>query len=1068
MSPTEPRRLGRYRDRTRRYGIIAAIALAVALAAVFVTVALLSEPAPETGDELADGENIEVLTLSADAGEQGEDMLIQLADEDDPSKLDGEITAERFEPVDERTRRVDAPAAWLFLEDQRTVRITANTGTLVIPPGQRRPRSGVLEGDVLVRLYDPGAPTDPGGRPDLDRAEPALTATFDRPVSFDLELARLSTPGRVDVTTDAITFAASDLFAVLNEARERIEFLEFKRGHRLVLEPSAGRRDADTRRDDPATDDPRRPAPQAAPRTAPGTAGVGPGSEPDPAARDAPKIDRYRIVALDDVALDRGPLGLEADAMTAWIRLIDNRLVLDRDASADAPAPSPSAPAPPAARTNAGPEADRGVGANAGADGAASIGPTGTPRASAAEQDRIVFEWTGPLTVEPLDADTARLAEDDLAARFTARKRKTTDTDTAAGRVVFRDRSSGATGRAAEVEYAFNRALVTLADPAGRVELESPGAGRLADAERVEIALEAGTVDVASGGALFDRDDDPAAGARRSLRWAERARFTFELEDGLISDRLRTARLLGSVRGVAGDASLAGSSLHARFEPLSGPGPGATPDAEDTARALSVVDVRRAEARQGSAGGGADAGSLTADALRVIFHPDADRAAPEPARVIAAGDVVATQPGGGTVRAQTLDADLDRGPGDALRLATAVAEGGVIFDDAAGATGAAPFLSADLVEQTARLAGPGARATRRGATIGGRLIRLAADPGTLEVDGPGNFAQGLEAERDLPPGLVTASWTRSMRYDDAEGRLNARGEVVAVNERFGLRRDRFTADRLSARLDAESDRPPQADADRGEPLGGPRRLRGAVLTGAAGAPATAETRRYFEKPGEGQGPPEPRLAELLFLESSDIIYAGGERRVTAPAPGRLVVVDRRSVREQIDAGVEPAELGPGQTLFTWQDRMTVAADAGEASFHGGVVVNHLDLRTRRPAVARAERIDATFDLTDDQGGNGPNEGGTLRTLTAEGDARLRNDRRELAASRVRYDAAAGRALATAARGTLVTYLDRSTGTVTRAKELLWDLLADRIDVLEPAPTVAPASPPPGDRQAPQE
>ena len=1042
MSPSKPSKLGRQPNRTQRNGVIAAIGLALVFAGIFVVSALFYNNGRGDGGgggpaaEGAAPDDIEVLTLRADGGEQGEDMLIQLADEDDPSKLDGEITAERFEPIDERTRRIDAPAAWLFLEDDRTIRITANTGELVIPPGERRPSAGVREGDVLFRLYDADAPVNASGRPDLDGAEPALTATFDRPVSFDLDLAQLSTPGRVLVTTETIEFAASDLFAVVNEARERIEFLEFQRGERLTLLPGSeagGGGDG---------------ASNAAERDAELAGGADAGAEPEGesgAEAVPPKIDRYRVEALDDVTLTRGPLRLESDSMLAWVRLVDNRIAFDGGGGGDEEAGD-------AADAGGVPERAVANGGGSGISGEVSGDPGGDLSGDLATDEPVVYRWSGRLTVEPLDGEPAELAEDNLTARFIADRSEESDR-----RVTFSDGASGATGRAAAVEYALDRALITLTDAGGGVELSSPDAGRLAEAGRVEVGLETGVVGVPTGGALFDklfdgRDDPADSEPSRFLRWSDRARFTFATEGGAMTDRILGAALYGTVRGESDDASLAGTSLDARFDPMS-----------DDPR-LTRVDIRAATAEQGDGGAG-KGGSIVADALRVDFDPRSSRSDPDPVRVVASGGVLARQFGGGSFRAATLDADLDRDDGDNVRIATVAAEGDVTFDDAAGASGSAGVLMADLVSERARLAGPGARATREGATVSGPVIRLAASPGALEVEGPGNFAQGLEASGDLPAGLVTATWTRGMRYEDGAGVLVARGDVEAVSERFGAQRDRFTADRLEATI--ASDATGDADAESIDTAEGATLVR-ARLTGRPGARATAEARRYFERDASGQGPPEPRLAELVFLESSRIDYADDGQRVTTPAAGRMVVVDRRSVREQIDAGAEASELGPGQTLFTWTDRMTIAAGEGEATFLGDVVVNHLDLRTRRPAIAEADRIDATFDLAGGGAGEGGdtgsgveagalpgNEGGTLRTLTARGDARLRNDRRELVASLVRYDAAAGRAVASADRGTLVTYLDRDTGTVTRARELLWDLLADRIDVLEPAPTVAP-------------
>ncbi|MEM7623591.1 MAG: hypothetical protein AAF235_10375, partial [Planctomycetota bacterium] len=159
-----------------------------ALAAVFVIAAWLALRPPPTespSDTLAE-DDIPTITLggsSVGSGESGENMRIQIADADDPTKTAGEILVARFEPITPTSRRVEEPVAWFFLEDGKTLHIRADKGRFDIPPGQREPNRGRLEGGVRIRLFDP---LPSGGRPAPDTAAPALDASTALPLDFDL------------------------------------------------------------------------------------------------------------------------------------------------------------------------------------------------------------------------------------------------------------------------------------------------------------------------------------------------------------------------------------------------------------------------------------------------------------------------------------------------------------------------------------------------------------------------------------------------------------------------------------------------------------------------------------------------------------------------------------------------------------------------------------------------------------------------------------------------------------------------------------------------------------------
>ena len=163
--------------------------IAITLALIFAGVVCwaMTRGAPTTprpsGTDFSDAPDITDV-------EKGESIVLTLADRDDPTRVAGVIEADRLDPVGSGERLLTNPRAWLYMDNNRAVRVTADRARLLMPVNET-PESGTLEGSVRVRVYESDTP----GTPPADTAQPILTATFDDPVRFERRYMRLSSAG---------------------------------------------------------------------------------------------------------------------------------------------------------------------------------------------------------------------------------------------------------------------------------------------------------------------------------------------------------------------------------------------------------------------------------------------------------------------------------------------------------------------------------------------------------------------------------------------------------------------------------------------------------------------------------------------------------------------------------------------------------------------------------------------------------------------------------------------------------------------------------------------------------
>lgn len=1023
--------------------------------------------------------------LLGDQLESGRGMVIQIADKDDPTRLSAEILADRYDPDGPTIRLVENPRAWLFGEDGSAWLIEADKGRFYIPEGEDTPREGTLTGNVLARRYepDPVNPNDQSARPDPDTATPALTATTDEPLRFNLDILNFETDGLLKINTDTIQFSGRGAFVVLNESQESIQTLRVDRGERIVYTPLAPPPPAET------TDSTEADSSNADPNTNP-NAGLGTdrtASKPAPAEPVSkiaassktvpPKIDYYKVIFSDTVRGETGPRTITADQLTVWARLIDNNLPTDPAmpiGTATARGPLEAALLSIFAiqdATEVARDSERAAAGgftspgrfDANGDLAVSLRPDAPdatePRESAAPEP-VVLTWDGPLTVEPLTEAPKQLTRGDhLALRFEANH----------GQVNIRDTAADASAEALAATYFAQRERVELEGSGGSIVMESPGAGRIRGMNAVEIELASGVVTIPTAGELFGKDHNTASAEPeyQSVTWTEEASFVFAVSDGRITDRLERAGFRGRVVGKNQDATINGDTLLSLFD---------TPPGEAPRLLQLNVEAARAEDGRGSSVGGE---GMEVHFARGTYGQDID-----PTRTILSGDAFARREGRETIRGQWIDADLARDEGGKVIVTVANARGEVEFDDGLGTRGAGETLFADVLSERATITGEGAWVQRDLTRIGGPDIRLDSATRRVEVFGPGSFdhnpspnPSAAGATENPPARTISALWTDRMAFDDNAGTVTCLGGVSAVSPSADGTTDTVTGDRLeivlTPRQDAQADTTDRnADqtagvvTDRGSDRNADR-LRYAEVFGTPESPARAESRRVAITPrpapadagDEPERPatdptPAPAIEELFRLDGEVIRFAAASSRIEVPGPGRFFMLDHRP-RAEGDAGVSGPDGRGGTTLATWEGSMEFDRSTGRAVFRDDARIANKPLGAVALSEVIAREITAAFTPAGTQASN-DTESGDLRWAIAKGDALLRmEDRREIVAETLIYSPEEGRIQALAPSGQRVEITDLMRGETTNARAIIWDLVDDRITLTSPGDIIFP-------------
>lgn len=967
-------------------GRIAAVVLALVFAGI-VWWSISSSPAPTAprpGTDFSDAPDITDV-------EKAQSIVLTLADREDPTRTAGVIEADRLDPVGNGERLLTNPRAWLYPEQNRAVRVTAERARLLMPLNET-PESGTLEGAVRVRVYESQSP----GTPPPDDAQPILTVDFDQPVRFERRYMRLSTPGAFTVDSPRVRFSGEDMTVMLNEVRRRLESLDVARHGRLEFDLAAA--------------DPSEPP---APPTTPATPTDDPAQPPPTTPARTPKIDLYETRLTTAVTASIADIQVDADRLDLFTRLTDNTLPPQAIARI-AFAASNAQPTPPADPGAIMPTPD-----DAPPPSTEDPGPTTTSEPAPATTnptDRLILTWSGPMSVRPIDTDTPEpLAHDDAAIILHADE---------AGAVRMADRSSDIRLQAARAAYFATRAHLHL-DPAESAPIRITAANNFqARPGAIRADLLAGTIDLPGRG---DARSDTAG-----IDWTNHAHLTLARDDDdRLTDRLSHATFQGSVSAGNDDAIILADELATDFD-----------QADDRAvlRAARIARGSIAARTQPNQ----PARSLAADTIDARFITLAGRT--DPARITAQGSVNATADNA-TLQAHTAVATLERDHTDRIAVRSAQARGDVRYTAPNNTAAAGAALDVDGPAETIRITGPDSMVAQGDSTIHAADIHLDARTRRMTVEGPGRFEHTLRGADALPAGRVLARWTESMRFDDALGRLNALGEVSVISTPDALTRDTLAARRIEVEITPQPIR--DSVGGRGSTT---RQLLVARAFGDSDAdayrPATVETRRYDPADPE-------RVTGLLFLEGDQITADNRAATLRVPGAGTLLVMDRRDenapAQEAQPNTLGPGltrftwqgafELDRNAGVAVMDDRVLVR--------HKTIAPPGSPAATQTAELA-TDTLTATFAESDTA-----DNPFTLRAADARGSVRFLANNKQLLADAARFEADTNTLHALALPGRLVELREPNRPAPLSARAIQWDLTRDRIEINRPSPVTLP-------------
>ncbi|MCH2161158.1 MAG: hypothetical protein MK085_04710 [Phycisphaerales bacterium] len=983
----------------------------------------ISKPSKPSAEEIAEA-NSEIDGQTVASLEKG--AWVQVADE--RGRLAQEYSADRIDPLPEQWIKMAEPRAKMYPRSGRLISMNAQRGTAHVP--SRALESGVLEGDVVIRIFEPRAD---GSTPTPATEQPSVVINAEV-AEFDNVRGEIRSERAVRVSTEELVFQGIGLSILMSEDGRQIDRLIVDRATAPIeIRQQSTEKVAATPATTPAA------APAATPRPIPastskpkrkpavsGRSSVARSAPVSPEAEDEPRI-WYRLVLSDDLVVERvteqGRSVVRGDRLVATFVLGEGGV------------------------EGAFASAGRGVGDVFGgvarprhAEAFMPAAPLGTPSSMLAalvstnvarrsEPDVVYVHFSGRLVMTPDAKASARMSGPGDA--------EVVIEGTEGRGITIEDDVNEATVVCSRLEYHSERDIVELVgDDRHPLDLRSPrltlsggrfwlqrangrgglvGPGRMVFSESspaVEAVLEhvsfAVDTAVADAGATYSRavmvaavrsvgqdegSQDDVVGPRLEITWQEGIDLDFDdLED---TGHLRQARFRGEVKVASPDFNMLSETLAVDF-------------AENGVREDAIERI--------VAGGGAtvdrigDAGRLVAEEIDLALKETADGKT-VPTVMLASGDVEASDPGQmiWTERLEVHfqeaeaddsdDAEVRRGLAGGINesevgsveVTTITADRKVQVRLEEGARVFADQLAGDALSRNLMLAGEDVMVLREN-VVADRLREIHFDDAAQAVrgKGPGRFRYFDESvvpeskeriERPTPPdrAAMTATWTESLRYDERRdgkgGELELTGNVRVRTAQSPDEVGRLDSQRLVLDLAEKRKAPGLAAADPAEPGSGDplgldatsRELRKLTATGDA----VLESRTWTSAARAG----EPRL----FRVTGDRVeYMVDTREALVDGKGDLLVHDPRP-RNQQEEGKKANTLEQGfgidgTTRFRWAKKMSMDRQVDSRYLivmQEDVEVLHAGLDPEDTLSLTADRLEVTVERPIEQ----PAEGG---------------------------------------------------------------------------------------------
>jgi lipopolysaccharide export system protein LptA len=628
---------------------------------------------------------------------------------------------------------------------------------------------------------------------------------------------------------------------------------------------------------------------------------------------------------------------------------------------------------------------------------------------AAAEQasEQIVMTWKGKMVVTPLLIKPDMLAPTgDVLLTFTGSPVKAVSED---GDVL--------TARHVEYHESWGQ-IGALGSPAYPLNIDSPALGKVR-AEDLTVKLEAGSGVLWGRGSIVahaDQPEDQRSGLPEgfSIAWTDRVELAIAREDEPV-DGLKTANFVGDVKVIDPRFTMSGGQLKVRFDP----------QADGSGRRFAGVDASDNVVVK------SDDGTIKAQQLDLSTAERADGRI-VPTTLVASGNVhVADKTqkiDAGKLRVRFRETPIDQTK-TKIDIATVAAADGVTVAMADGTKVEATTLDADNVAGTAYMTGEPVTIVQDDSEIRVARLKLTKDGNIAEADGKGEFVM-IEPGTDARPDgrRVNVRWTDSMRYSEADKRLDVAGGVVVEQSDRPAELNRLAAEKLRIDLrDREQLGEDAPDRSLLKKLTATDNVVVLATKWATPKRQTVQTRLRIAGP------------TLTFIDATEIVDVIG--------PGSMLIEDYRPGGNDDKVGAV-AVSGRGATLFTWTGGMTLDGARTDVTINGGVNMTH------KPTGDQGLLELQTAKLTADMKGIGGLqvidmanvESLEIDHIEATGQVQVRDKQRLISSHRLYFDGEKQTVLLEAQPGRQVSIVKVDEPKPIKAGKITWDLTKDRVEI----------------------
>ena len=983
-----------------------------------------------------------------------------------------QVFGQSLTPLPQGVSSVVKPMARLHSTPSRVLEIRADRGTFVAPENQ--PRSGEFSDNVVLTLFE-----CPKNRA-LDFSEESKDIrlrVYLQDARFDLELGQVDSNGPVHLTTERADFRGTGLSLTYNELRSRVERLEITKGQQLRVKPGASR---DTASAASSTTQASQPT------SRPTSTGTTTASSKAKSTHDEPpqfyraRLEQRVRVRSPDVQAEGDRLELCFSLNTRTRRDVFEEAGFGTPGSSPTPgisSPSPTtspAPKPQPLDPTTKPQTldprpqtldlDPTTVTLAAASGPPAAVPEdpapvtlGASLAPVGPED-LIITWTGKLTVDPEDNPAALdlLSPEDIYLAMTGRPTR-----------IVTPRQEILT--VASFDYASsNRRIRLTGDAQFPLVFDSTSLGGVLTAQSMTLHQAQGTGQIVGPGTLrshgspgvnplFADNTNPAdltfggkSGLPRgaTVAFKDSLDLTFFLrEPGTVSrtdpaliKALRSATFNGDVVIHSPDFDLQSDTLAIGLEePTAAPATNTTAAAATRrSRTTASRTVQKQAINSIHAAGNVRVANrspipqkqLTVESDDLLV--DLQRTASgnvEPRRLIATGNVLATQPGR-LLKSGYLDVFLDpldklktavvttttspatqtapaSSPSDAdLRLAvrTLVAKENVHIDmDNPLVSVDCDRLSADTDADQLELFGwsdKPATLTHNSGTLVGPYIVMGQHDQTAHVVGPGsfNYTQSTALPGRTKTGShamdMTVTWADAMHFDNRAGFAHFLGKVSA-NGKSTRDTSTLVCDDLKLEFSPLPERDPtrrSAPVSRATAATRPALFVGSSERALRNATASGNVIMTGTQTAEGGTDVNTRLR----IEGPLITFDNTREQMQVIGAGKMLTEDYRKIVPVADAaapgvaGMGGAFNAGGATLFTWGNLMTADFLNNDLRLGDKVQVVHRAIGANKPVQIDAQRLWADMEASGGIGGwvskNAPKP--RLMAVLADGSVRL--------------------------------------------------------------------------------